>query len=117
MLPNLQTIDDLKADLTKDMTKRDLLIELNDGNETTHEQTKTCRKDGQIERQDETLRDVETNEITGTKNITWSYYKTGEVDEITITEGDTIKVIKHYLDRQPTVTNKVIEPIIREVTR
>ena len=99
-----KTVDELKTVLTADKTKRELLIEINGSDRIADKPVATYRKDGQIASMSEVLRDVETNEIIIAKDITWAYYKTGEVDEITITDNGKTKVIKHYLDRQPTVT-------------
>jgi hypothetical protein len=97
------------ADITAKMTKRDLLIFLNDGSDKVQDEPKrTYCKDGQQESQIEVERDVETGARTGGKVISWSYYPTGEVDEITISLRDATdketarKVIKHFVDgRQP----------------
>lgn len=100
-----QTVTQLKAVVTADMTKRDLLIMANGGSDKiADEPVRTYRKDGQIESQSEVIRDVETNAVILTKTITWTYYPKGEVDTITIIENGKKKIIKHYLDRQPTVT-------------
>ena len=99
-----KTVDELKAVVTQDKTKRELLIEIVGAETLSDEPARTYCKDGQIESQSEVMRDVETNEIVSTKQMTWTYYKTGEVDEITITENGKTKVIKHYIDgRQPEV--------------
>ena len=98
-----KTIDELKTIVTADLTKRDLLIQIVGSETIADEPIRTYRKDGQIESQSEVLRDVETNKVVSTKQIIWTYYKTGEVDEITISENGKTKVIKHYLDRQPEV--------------
>ena len=98
-----QTVEQLKATVTADMTKRDLLIAAY-GSDKTIETDSTYRKDKQIESQTSTLKDIETNEVILTRTITWTYYPKGEVDEITITENGKAKIIKHYVDgRQPTV--------------
>jgi hypothetical protein len=113
MLPNIpiddlqkQTVEQIKTAVTAGMTKRDLLIMANGGmNKIFTVPVRTYRKDGQIESQSEVIKDVETNALILTKTITWTYYKTGEVDKITINENGNIKVIKHYTDgRQPEVT-------------
>lgn len=101
---------ELKTELTKDMTKRDVLIALNDGSEIlSSEPVRKYRKDGQIESQTEVITDVETNALILIKTITWTYYPKGEVDEITIIEtnskgAEKRKTIKHFIDgRQPEV--------------
>ena len=103
--PTLQdkTITELKEIVTADLTKLDLLIQIAGSETLSDEPVRTYRKDGQIESQSEVYRDVETNKIVSTKQMTWTYYKTGEVDEIAITENGKTKTIKHFLDRQPEV--------------
>ena len=102
----------LKADYVRDMTKRDLLVLANGGSELIYDPVCTYRRDGQIASQSETVRDVETGVIIATKTIAWTYYKTGEVDTITVAETNADgketgrKAIKHYTDgRQPELTN------------
>ena len=65
------------------------------------------------------LQNMESTDEKGIKhkrNITWTYYKTGEVNLITVkryTDGKLVSTrkIKHYLDgKQPTV--KVAKPTI-----
>jgi len=66
------------------------------------------------------LQEMESTDEKGIKHerkITWTYYKTGEVDVITIERYKagklvSIKEIKHYLDgKQPTVkvTNGMVK--------
>ena len=99
-----KTLVELKEIVTADLTKRDLLIQIAGSETLSDEPVRTYRKDGQIESQSETFRDVETNKIVSTKQMTWTYYPTGEVDEITINENGKVKIIKHFIDgRQPEV--------------
>lgn len=97
-----QTITQLRAAIAP--TKRDALILLNGGDKVADEPIRTYRKDGQIESQSETTRDVETGAVVSGRALTWTYYPTGEVDEITIVETDAAqkeigwKLIKHFPD-------------------
>ena len=92
-----QTVTQLRAALVP--TKRDALIQANGGfDKIMDEPVRKYREDGQIEFQSETLRDVETNAVVSTKTIAWTYYETGEVDEITTTENKKTKKIKHFLN-------------------
>lgn len=105
-----KTLAQLRAQLVPD--KRAALIQLNGGSETIVD-SPVCKysKDGQIESQVETIRDVETGALVSTKTITWTYYDKepgAPVDMIAIIEADAKgkeigrKVIKHYADgRQP----------------
>ena len=106
-----QTPNQLKASLTADMTKRDLLIAANGGSDKLIEMVSTYDKNG-LEIKTETVRDVETNVIVSVKTITYTLYPKGEVDEITIVINDGVgkeisrKVIKHFINgRQPEVLN------------
>lgn len=112
MLPNpkSQTLEQLRAAIVP--TKREALIQLNGGSDkVTSDLIRKYRKDGQIESETQTVRDVETDAVVSGKTITWTYYavKGAPVDTITIVEtnakgGEVArKVIKHYLDRQPEV--------------
>lgn len=99
----------LTAELSKNKSKRDLLIETNGGSDIIRDDTiLTTGKNGQ-EYQEDINRDIETDEVTKIRQVLWTYYDTGEVDEITIhTLGDkeTTKVIKHFRDgRQPEIIN------------
>lgn len=105
-----KTVIQLKADLTADLTKRDLLILANGSDKLFDEPVRIYGKGNQILSETQIIRDVETNALISTKEITWTYYPTGEVDEITILEfnskGEVIlaKTIKHFTDgRQPAV--------------
>ena len=97
----------------QDMTKRQIIIWLLDEvDRITDNPVRVHRPDGQIESQTDVERDTETGAKTGSRVVTWTYYPTGEVDEITITNKDAAdktigkpKVIKHFTDgRQPEVT-------------
>jgi len=113
MLPNpkTQTLAQLQAVIVP--TKRDALIQLNGGSDKVFDEpVRKYRKDGQIESEIQTVRDVETGAVVSGKTITWTYYdaiKNAPVDTITIVETNakgaemSRKVIKHYLDRQPEV--------------
>lgn len=111
MLPNLKslTLTQLRAQITP--TKRDALIAINAGiDAAADDPIRTYCKDGQIESQSITFRDVETGVVIINKMITWTYYKTGEVNSITIVETDgalnevSRMIIKHFEDgRQPEV--------------
>lgn len=122
MLPKLSTkIEDAKTLTLTQLraqivpTKRDALIAINGSDKITGTPVCTYRKDGQIESQSETVRDVETGALISTKTIAWTYYDKepgAPVDEITIVEMDAegkkikSKKIKHYLDsRQPEATD------------
>jgi len=110
------TIDQLKtatkaaivADITGKMSKRDLIIAVVGSDKVTDAPVIKRRKDNQIESQLETERDIETGAVLGSRLITWTYYETGEVDEIATIAMDAAgketsrRIIKHYTDgRQP----------------
>jgi len=114
MLPDLttKTLAQLQAQLVP--TKRAALIAINGSDRVSNVAT-ISRKDGQVESQTETVRDVETGAVVSGRVITWTYYEKEKgcpVDTITIVEIDAVgketsrKAIKHYPDgRQPEVIN------------
>ncbi len=91
--------------LTNNFTKRQLIGFLIDAEVVSDPPVTTYRMDGQIESETDTDRDAETGALVASRQVRWFYYPTGEVDTITITQGATVRTIKHYLNRrQPTVT-------------
>ena len=104
-----KTLAELQAQIIP--TKRAALIMLNGSDKVSDVPVCKYRKDGQIESQVETTRDVETGVLISTRSTAWTYYKDepgAPVDTITITEtvGKTVtkKIIKHYPDgKQPEV--------------
>ena len=100
-----QIITAISNFLTNNFTKRQLITFLLDAETVADPPVRSYGTDGQIESETVTERDAETAAVITTRQIHWSYYPTGEVDTITITEGDALRTIKHYLDgQQPTVT-------------
>lgn len=108
--PKLKTLTQLRAQLIPD--KRAALVQLNGGSDkVASPPAMVYRKDGQIESQVETVRDIETGVLISTKTITWTYYEKepgAPVDTITITEKDAAgketgwQLLKHFPDgRQP----------------
>jgi len=68
----------------------------------------TWRKDGQIKSQVDVTRDISTGRAISSREISWTYYKSGEVDIITTIYKDTTgketlqHAVKHFTDgRQP----------------
>ncbi len=91
--------------LTSNFTKRQLIGFLIDADAVADPPARTYRTDGQIESETIDTRDAETGSLVSSRQVRWSYYPTGEVDTIAITEGSTTRRIKHYLNGQPpTVT-------------
>lgn len=99
------------SDIMSKMTRRELIVALTGTDKIVIDAPvlKYRKEDGQIESQTETFEDVETGLVVGDKQIAYTYYKNGEVDEITIVESSAdgtkaTKTIKHYLDgRQPEI--------------
>jgi len=106
-----QIISRLSTWLTKNMTKRQLILWLMDIEVMDDEPIRTYREDGQITSETTVTKDTETNLQVSKREVSWTYYATGEVNVITIKQYDGVnnllrtKAIKHYKDgRQPTVT-------------
>lgn len=125
ILPVNYTIDQLRAAtktqiitaisnyLTNNFTKRQIVIWLlNNTDVLANDPVRTYNPDGQIASEMDVDVDAETGLQVDGKTVTWTYYPTGEVDEITIQTLDATgtvtqtKTIKHYISvtRQPTVT-------------
>lgn len=110
-LTKAQIITKLSNWLTKNFTKRQLILWLMDIEVMDDEPVRTYRADGQITSETIVTKDTETNLQVNKRELTWTYYATGEVNVITIKQYDSnnvllhTKAIKHYKDgRQPTVT-------------
>ncbi len=106
-----QIINRLSTWLTNNFTKRQLILWLMDIEVMDNPAVRTYRPDGQIESESVVTVDTETNLQVNKRVTTWSYYPTGEVDEIIIKTYDgnnaliRTKTVKHYIDgRQPTAT-------------
>jgi|LSQX01.1.fsa_nt_gb hypothetical protein len=106
-----QIIKRLSTWLTNNFTKRQLILWLMDIETLVLDPVRTYRTDGQIESESVIIVDTETALQLNRCVTTWSYYPTGEVDEIIIQNYDSndalvnTKTIKHYTDgRQPTAT-------------
>ena len=110
-LTKTQIINRLSTWLTKNFTKRQLILWLMDIEVMDMPPVRTYRADGQITSETTVTKDTETNLQVNKREATWTYYATGEVNVITIKQYDAnnvllhTKAIKHYKDgRQPTVT-------------
>ena len=110
-LTKAQIITKLSNWLTKNMTKRQLILWLMDIEVMDDEPIRTYREDGQITSETTVTKDTETNLQVSKREVSWTYYATGEVNVITTKQYDGAnnlihtKAIKHYKDgRQPTVT-------------
>ena len=93
----LKSIADIRTALFADETYTEL-TESTDG------------EHGQVKRVTVT-KNLLTDEVVETQTVDWSYYDTGDVDEITTSKKDKDgkkigkdKKIKHYKDKQPTVS-------------
>lgn len=100
-----QIITAISNYLTNNFTKRQIIVLLMDADSIADPPARTYRTDGQIESETLDMRDTETAAVVASRQVLWSYYPSGEVDTITVTEGETVRSIKHYLDgKQPSVT-------------
>jgi len=106
-----QLINKLSTWLTNNFTKRQLILWLMDIEVVEDTPVRTYREDGQITSETTVTKDTETNQQVNKREVSWTYYATGEVNVITIKtyNGNNVllhtKAIKHYKDgRQPTVT-------------
>lgn len=95
------------------MTKAQIVAAILDGTTMT-ETTRKPAANGDNGEQTEITRDAATGKTLGKRATTWSYYKSGEVDEITVQTYDAADkptggyVVKHFTDgRQPDVAAQV----------
>ena len=95
------------------MTKATIIATILEG-QTTTEIARTATTKGDNKTLVETTRDLGTGAVVGSKETSWSYYATGEVNEIVVVEKDAAakemsrRTVKHYKDgRQPMVTASV----------
>jgi queuine/archaeosine tRNA-ribosyltransferase len=106
-----QIISKLSTWLKNNFTKRQLILWLMEIDVMQLEPERIYQVDGQIASEISVTVDTETNLQVSKREVTWTYYATGEVNVITIKQYDAnnvllhTKAIKHYKDgRQPTVT-------------
>ena len=94
------------------MLKADIIAEILDG--VTHS-SRTFEHDakGNVICIEETTTDA-YGKLLSTRIIDYTYYPGGEVDEITVEEGEERLVVKHFRNgKQPIGTKEVIEPMER----
>ena len=108
-----QIVANINSTLAR-MSKRDLVVLLLETETVSDTPVCTYGKDGQIAKQVEVERDVATGEKVSGRVIEWTYYKTGEVDKIIVSQRSAAdkeigrKVIQHYLDgKRPTVEETI----------
>jgi hypothetical protein len=106
-----QIISKLSTWLKNNFTKRQLILWLMEIDVMQLEPERIYQVDGQIASEISVTVDTETNLQVSKREVTWTYYATGEVNVITIKQYDAnnvllhTKAIKHHKDgRQPTVT-------------
>jgi len=109
-LTKAQIISRLSTWLMNNFTKRQLILWLMDMDVIALEPLRIYRADGQIASSIEVTVDIETAKQVNKRVTNWSYYPTGEVNEIIIRNYDgnnillSTKIIKHYTDgKKPTV--------------
>lgn len=93
------------------MSKADIIAKILDG--VTHTTSTLIEEDSKLGpiRKEETTTDA-YGKLLGTRIIEYTYYLTGEVDEITVEEGEERLVVKHFTDgRQPVGTKTVISKV------
>ena len=92
------------------LTKDQLIAHILEG-QTYSDVNLAKDKDGNNVELTEVVKDAWGKEVSS-KTVRWTYYPSGEVDEITVTDDKERLVVKHYTDgEQPTVTKKLIKPV------
>ena len=103
------------------MTKADIIIEIFE--DVTRTTASLTQENGENKLLEEMTTDA-YEVLLGSRTVDWTYYGTGEVDEVTVTnkdsEGQTIGgyIVKHYTDgRQPTFSVFSLSLFSRQVER
>jgi hypothetical protein len=106
-----QIITNIRDYLTANMTKKQLITFLLDRDTVDDTQVVTYLPDGQVDKIVDWKRDAETNNKISGVVTNFSYYPTGEINVIRVSQRNADNVetshvrIKHYLDgRQPKIT-------------
>ena len=95
------------------MTKANIIASILEG-QTTSDVVRTATAKGDNSTLVEATRDLATGTVIGSRETSWTYYATGDVNEIVVVEKDAAakemsrRTVKHYKDgRQPMVTASV----------
>ena len=113
------TVAQILADVAANNTKREICTELL-GSDRISDVAVTYDDQKRIVKRVETERDLLTGDVLGSVVTTHTYYKTGEIEDIVVSERDAKdaetarRTIKHFADgKQPTVSaiKPVLEPI------
>ena len=113
------TVAQIMADVAAQNDKAAIVSELL-GTDRTSDVAVTYDDQKRIVKRVETERDLLTGDVLGGRVTTHSYYKSGEIQDIVVSERDAKDAetgghtIKHFTDgRQPTVSaiKPVLEPI------
>ena len=111
------TVSQILADVEAQNDKREIVSELLGQDRISDRPTITYDEKQRIVKRVEVERDLLTGEVLESRETTHSYYKTGEIQDITITERDAKdaetarRTIHHFTDgRQPVVETHTAEP-------
>ena len=112
------TVAEILADVTAQNDKREIVSELLGADRISDRPTITYDDRDRIVKRVETERDLLTDDVLGSVVTTHSYYKTGEIEDIIISERDAKdnetakRTIRHFTDgRQPEVVALQPEPL------
>ena len=115
------TVTQILQDVAANNTKREICAELLGMERVPDRVVITYDDQKRIVKRVETERDLLSGDVLGSVVTTHSYYKTGEIQDIVVSERDAKdaetarRTIKHFADgKQPTVTAVTIKPVEKE---
>jgi len=118
------TVSQIMADVAAQNDKREIVSELLGQDRISDRPVITYDEKHRIVKRVETERDLLTDDVLGSVVTTHTYYKTGEIKDITISERDAKDkeigghTIKHFTDgRLPQMVMNVVEPKPKPVER
>ena len=111
------TVGQIMADVVAQNDKRSIVSELLGTDRISDRPVITYDEKQRIVKRVETERDLLSGDVLGSVVTTHTYYKTGEIEDITISQRDAKdkeiggRTIKHFTDgRVPQVETHTVEP-------
>ena len=113
------TVSQIMADVEANNDKREIVAELLGTDRISDRPTITYDEKQRIVKRVEVQRDLLTDDVLRSVETTHSYYKTGEIEDIVVSERDAKDkeigghTIKHFTDgRLPQMVVRAVEPVV-----
>jgi len=118
------TVAQILTDIAANNTKREIVTELLGQDRITDRPVITRDDQGRIVKRVEVERDLLTGDVLESRETTHSYFKTGEIKDIVVSERDAKdketgrRTIHHFTNgREPVMQAHVVEPEPKPVER